>query len=119
MSALVWALLSRTAEQAQPSAGRFSSVSLDKPAGHHRIGTHTLFLDRRDEAVLACLHLKKTGAVNEHEVSLQLPFETLWRCICVCGFVFNFSFLQITFVLFRHNRLPSLSALVLGDVSSG
>lgn len=45
MSALVWAPLSRTAEQAQPSAGRFISVSLDKPAGHHSIGTHILFMD--------------------------------------------------------------------------
>lgn len=45
MSGLVWALLSRTAEQAQPSAGRFISVSLDKPAGHHRVGTHILLLD--------------------------------------------------------------------------
>ena len=45
MSALVWAPLSRTAEQAQPSAGRFISVSLDKPAGHHSVGTHILLLD--------------------------------------------------------------------------
>lgn len=45
MSALAWAPLSRTAEQAQPSAGRFISVSLNKPAGHHRVGTHILLLD--------------------------------------------------------------------------
>lgn len=47
MSGLVWAPLSRTAEQAQPSAGRFISVSLDKPAGHHGAGTHILFLGKK------------------------------------------------------------------------
>lgn len=82
-SALVWAPLSRTVEQAQPSAGRFISVSLDKPAGHHGIGTHILLLglERKNpgpyEAVLSYLHGKKTGGLNEHELSLPLPFLAL------------------------------------------
>ena len=67
MSALVWAPLSRTAEQAQPSAGRFISVSLNKPAGHHRVGTHILLLDPKkkkkpDEAILSCPHWKRQEA---------------------------------------------------------
>ncbi len=91
MSALVWAPLSGTAEQAWPSAGRFISVSLDKPAGHHSVGTHILLLDvkkekkkkKSDEAVLPCLRWKRTGGLNEHELSLPLPFLALRRCICL------------------------------------
>lgn len=64
MRPLVWTPLSRTAEQAQPSAGRFISVSLDKPVGHHSIGTHILLVEKKerkkkkkpDEAVLSFLH---------------------------------------------------------------
>lgn len=119
MSALVWAPLSRTAEQAQPSAGRFISVSLDKPVGHHTVGTHIVFPDLRkkkkktDEAVLSCLHWKETGGLNEHELSLLLPFLALTRCICLGFFYF---ILQITFILRRHNQLPLLVAVVLGAV---
>lgn len=92
MSALVWAPLSRTAEQAQPSAGRFISVSLDKPAGHHSVGTHILLLDpKKKSAWWSCPvlpPLEKTGGLNEHELSLPLPFLALRRCICLWVFFF-------------------------------
>lgn len=86
---------SMTAEQAQPSAGRFISVSLDKPAGHHSIGTHILLMGKKkktkpDEAVLSFLHWKKTGHLNEHELLLPIPFLALRRCICL-DFFFSFS----------------------------
>lgn len=89
MSALVWAPLSRTAEQARPSAGRFISVSLDKPAGHHSVGTHI----QPDEAVLLFLHWKRTWGLNEHELSLPLPVLARRRCTVCFFFLFFFGFL--------------------------
>lgn len=79
MSSIVWAPLSRTDDQAQASAGRFISVSLDKLAGRqHCWHTHpVLGAEERKgpyEAVLPYLLWKQTGGLTEHELSLLLPF---------------------------------------------
>lgn len=97
----LWSPHSTTAEQARPSARRFISVSLDKPGGHHSIGTHILLIGVKkkcykmpDEAVLSFLHWKKkTGRLNEHELLLLLPFLALRMYICLDCFFFYIYFL--------------------------
>lgn len=97
VSAPVWAPIRGKDEQAWPSVGRFISVSLDKPTGHHSIGMHvpcywTWREKKADKAIHSDLLWKKTEALNEPELSL-LHVGTLvgdlFSYSLICQFILN------------------------------